>query len=184
MPGGYPPQPPPQWTPPPPQNRGVPPWAIAAIVVAVVVFAVVAAVGVAGTQNRTRAGANSPTGTGCNAAPPKGASTAAREFLAATAAADVAWAQIGASMKAGGGVGPADLTAQANADNGFVSALSAISYPASAQAAATSLEQVITEYDGHLSLGYDAYSADPSQVYALDNERAGIPNTVCVVDRP
>jgi hypothetical protein len=192
VPGGYPPQPPPPWTPPPSQNRRVPPWVIVVAGVAVVVVAVLAAVGVAGTQ--TRSSANSPAGTGCNAAAPKGASPAARQFLAATAAADVYWAQIGSSMKAGGGVGPNDLSAQVSADNGFLVALNAISYPASAQAAASSLEQVITEYDGQLSLGYNAYAADPSQVYALDNERAhvsgtlrqalGIANTVCVVDRP
>jgi hypothetical protein len=138
--------------------------------------------------------ASSPAGTGCRAAPPKNASPAARQFLAATAAADVYWTQVGASMKAHGGVESADLAAQVKADNGFLSALQAINYPASSQTAATSLEQVIAAYDAQLSMGYNAYAANTAEVYSLDNERAhlsgtlrqalGISNTTCVVDRP
>jgi hypothetical protein len=70
--------------------------------VIVVAVLVVIAAGVSVVRLRsgspTVVNANSPGGTGCTAAPPAGASPAARQFLAATAAADVNLAKVGASM--------------------------------------------------------------------------------------
>jgi len=185
---GYRPPPPP----PPAPRRSPALWVVAALVV---VVACVAAVVVVAHPKSKASGALDP---GCNPKPPSGASTAARQFLAATAAADVYWAAIGRSFAAHNGeVQRNDLAAQVSADNGFLTSLAAISYPVAAQSDAALLQQVIRQYDAELTTAYnqDGYlAAHSAEVFALDNQRAvtsgglrqdlGLGNTSCHVNRP
>jgi hypothetical protein len=161
----------------------------------VVLIACVAAGVLTITPKSKTSGARDP---GCNATAPSGASTAARQFLAATAAADVSWTKVGQSLTAENNVVHRDdLSAQVNADSGFLTSLAAINYPVVAQADATSLQQLIRQYDAQLSTAYnqdDYLATHGAEVFALDNQRAvtsgalrqdlGIGNTSCQVQRP
>jgi hypothetical protein len=167
-------------------------WIVGAIVIVIACFAG----GVFTVQTKSKAsGALDP---GCSATAPSGASNAARQFLAATAAADVGWRKVGQSITAENNVVHRDdLAAQVTADSGFLTSLAAINYPVVAQTDATSLQQLIRQYDEQLTIGYnqDGYLATHGdELFSLDNQRAitsgalrqdlGLGNTSCQVQRP